>query len=251
VRDRDLLRFILKRGTAEDIVSICAGWESTSHLEVEDIFSVPLFSRTLKLVASKFDQPNFEQFKSLLSELDTSCPSAQSAAIVITRPPEIITCFKIVNSTTTLYLIFDSHPRPKHPKGAGFTFASSIDDTAKNLANLLSVDKSIYAESGMQWQAQLLASFSGHVFLATPKPDTVEELTQTVLDSSLKILALRAESEDLKHQNASLADENRRLRETIERSKQKSSSEWKSPGHSLLHSANSSSGSPKSALGAR
>lgn len=69
----------------------------------------------------------------------------------------------------------------------------------------------------MQWQLQLLTNFSGHTFLATTTPDSLPELKQTVLDSSLAILALRAEVEDLKYRNTALLEETRRLERAPDR----------------------------------
>src|SRR5271170_4665004 len=87
-----------------------------------------------------------------------------SAAVIITRPPEILTCIKFLISDVTFFLIFDSHPRPSHPSGAAFILSSSVDVIASHLDGLLAVDARLLADSHMQWQAQLLAQYSGHVF---------------------------------------------------------------------------------------
>lgn len=121
-----------------------------------------------------------------------------------------------------MFVVFDSHPRPSHPKGAGFTCTTSLDDAAGYLAKLLTVDKHVLADVGMQWQLQLLSNFSGHIFVATAARDTLSQLTQTVMDSSLEILALQAQVEDLKHRNTSLLEENRRLeRDSVRPSSEK------------------------------
>ena len=85
-KGRDLLKFVTKAKTAQvrsigsclrfhlrlstspqEITSICAQWASSSHLEVEDIYKVPLFSKSLKLESSEFGLPSFEKFRSILS----------------------------------------------------------------------------------------------------------------------------------------------------------------------------------------
>ena len=85
-KGKDLLKFVTKPKTAQvrssdshpqfplgsptflqTITSICAQWSSASHLEVEDIFKVPLFSRSLKLETSEYGLPSFDKFKSVLS----------------------------------------------------------------------------------------------------------------------------------------------------------------------------------------
>lgn len=83
---RDLLKFVTRPKTAQvrglepcprfpfhlhafsqEITSICAQWSSSSHLEVEDIYKVPLFSGSLKLETSEFGLPSFKKFRSVLS----------------------------------------------------------------------------------------------------------------------------------------------------------------------------------------
>jgi hypothetical protein len=131
----------------------------------------------------------------------------KSAAIVITRPPEIITCVKIlIPDGEDVFMIFDSHPRPDHPDGAGFTFSTSIDATSEYLDNLLAIDQSILSDHSLQWQTQLLANFSGLLFVArTTRFDSDPiEAERAMIESSLTILALQAEVDELKSRNATL-----------------------------------------------
>jgi hypothetical protein len=205
LRDDALLQNLMSLETAREIMSICTQWSTEAHLEVEEIYKVPIFTRYMRLVSTKYSRPGFKQFKTLLTELaviDTS------AAVIITRPPEIIACVKISVHGEPLFLIFDSHPRPCHPNGAGFIFSTSINYTANHLNDLLSVDRRLL-DGDMQWQAQLLANFSGHTFVHIR--DNPADLTQTILESSLAILALQAEVADMKYRNSSLEDNNKRL----------------------------------------
>jgi len=134
----------------------------------------------------------------------------KSAAIVITRPPEIVTCVKIsIPDGADVFMLFDSHPRPDHPNGAGFTFTTSIDVTARYLDNLLAIDESILSDKSLQWQTQLLANFSGLLFVAkaTRFDSNPVEAERAMVESSLSILALQTEVADLKYQNAALRNE--------------------------------------------
>ena len=103
-------------------------------------------------------------------------------------------------------MVFDSHPRQDHPNGAGFTFSTSIDTTAQYLDSLLAIDESILSDHSLEWQAQLLANFSGLLFVAktTRFDSNPVEAERAVIESSLSILALQAEVADLKYRNASL-----------------------------------------------
>ena len=63
----------------------------------------------------------------------------------------------------------------------------------------------------MQWQVQLLANYSGHIFVPRDLDNSPESLTHSLIDSSLEILALRAEFLDLKSRNSALISKNKRL----------------------------------------
>ncbi|KAF9220031.1 hypothetical protein BS17DRAFT_715811 [Gyrodon lividus] len=200
------------RKIVEEIISICAGWSSNLHLEVEDIQHVPLFERSLKLVTTKYGLPRPKHFKRILQDMQAI---KTSAVVIITRPPEIIACFKLADATSgrTVFIVFDSHPRPLHPHGAGLILSTSIEQTALTLSHILPVDENLLASPEFQWQAQLLANCSGHVFVAKNERLDAEE---SVIQSSLAVLALRAEVEELKRQNKSLSSENERLEAEVD-----------------------------------
>lgn len=204
----DIIQTVISGETAQEITAICAGWTNTSHLEVDDIFQVPLFKQTLDLVSTDYGRPGLDQFTEMLQRLtcmNTSC------AVIITRPPEIIACMKLVIDSTDVFVIFDSHSRPTHPDGAVFILNTSIRRTAAHLKRILPVDRRLLSDRSLQWEAQLLANFSGHTFVSR-KPDIFPEHTiQTITESSLAILALRAEVSDLKLQISVLTSENKRL----------------------------------------
>src|ERR1700691_5484075 len=139
-----------------------------------------------------------------------------SAVVIITRPPEIIACMKLIINMKDVFVIFDSHARPSHPDGAGFILNTSIHRTAARLSEILPVDSSLLSDGDLQWQAQLLANYSGHIFVSRGLDNGPEYLMQTVVESSLEILALRAEVSEVKSQNSMLTSENKRLEEEME-----------------------------------
>ncbi|KAJ6609457.1 hypothetical protein B0H10DRAFT_2438513 [Mycena sp. CBHHK59/15] len=226
LEDGRLLEDVLSRRTSEEVISICSRWSSNVHLEVEDIFKVPLFERALTLVSSTYGEPGFERFRALLSDLQ-SIPN-DYAAVLITRPPEIITCLRLpikIDEKAVkqdVFIIFDSHPRTDHPTGAGLIVNTSLDATASHLNNLLAVDTRLLADSSLQWQTQLLANFSGHFFVSKGgASNSVEDLTQAVLESSLVALGLQAEVVDLRFQNSSLARDREFLEIELDELKEK------------------------------
>jgi uncharacterized small protein (DUF1192 family) len=123
---------------------------------------------------------------------------------------------KLVIDTTDVFVIFDSHSRPSHPDGAVFILNTSIHRTAARLKEILPVDRRLLSDSDMQWQAQLLAHYSGHIFVSKGTKQSPAHFTQTVVESSLAILALRAEVSDLKLRLSILTSENERLQAEVQ-----------------------------------
>jgi hypothetical protein len=86
---------------------------------------------------------------------------------------------------------------------------SSIERAAHWLAELLpSID---LQDSALQWQAQLLANYSGHVFVPHVVETSTATLWQAVLESSLAQLSMQAEIAELRSQTELLKGEQQRL----------------------------------------
>ncbi|KAK0467153.1 uncharacterized protein EV420DRAFT_1507489 [Desarmillaria tabescens] len=215
IRGAALLADIASVQTVKDIVSICSQWQGNLHLEVETIFAAPLFQTSMKLTKPIYGFPSVDRFEEMLGDLEFA--SDNTSVAVITRPPEIIACAKVPTPEQNIYVIFDTHPRPTHPDGSGITFLATVENAAQRLSDILSVDSHLLSESGLQWQAQLLANFSAHVFIPNDKWSTdPADLTQALLESSVTILTLKAQLSDLESQNQSLTSTTNRLEEEID-----------------------------------
>lgn len=225
--DEERLRSLLDSKTTDEIMVATDCWKGSSHLEVEQLLALQLFSRSMKLVETKFASVSHGKLRELIAELRDTPSINGCAAVIITRPPEIVVCLKVplkgpaptATSSNVVLAVFDSHPRPSHPEGAGWFFTKSLDQMAKHLHGLLAVDPRLLAETGMQWQAQLLSNFSGHIIVPTRahhllKPE--DELQQVLWDSTLAILKLQAELEETKFQNAALTDMNKRYEDELD-----------------------------------
>lgn len=141
----------------------------------------------------------------------TTVSPSTSAAVMITRPPEIIACLRIHTSKGDVFLIFDSHIRPNHPYGAGFILNTSMDATAAYLAALFKMDKHSTdndTHRQFQWQVDLMRHFSGHILISKRSNGSEQEnANQTLLESSMTILKLNAELAAMKSENAFLTTE--------------------------------------------
>ena len=90
----------------------------------------------------------------------------------------------------------------------------SIEGTARRLTELLpTID---LQDSLLQWQAQLLGNYSGHVFVPHGVEMSTPTLWQGVLESSLAQLSIRTEVADLLSQNDLPKNEQQRLESEIE-----------------------------------
>ncbi|KIO01560.1 hypothetical protein M404DRAFT_1002985 [Pisolithus tinctorius Marx 270] len=208
----DALNTIASRETVEEVISICGGWSSDLHLEVEDICKVPLFEQSLKRKSTFYGPPTSDHFRRILRELQAL---RDSAAVIITRPPEIIACLKVANhpSGKDAFIVFDSHPRPSHPDGTGLVLASTVDGAVRVLRDILHIDEDLLSSPDLQWQAQLLTNCSGHIILAKSGTLTTE---QSAVESSLAILVLRSEIKELERQNKALASQNKHLDDEVD-----------------------------------
>jgi hypothetical protein len=140
-----------------------------------------------------------------------------SAVVIITRPPETIACAKIMGSGKDIFAIFDSHPRPSYPSGAGLILSTSIDQAVARLGNILPpVDEYFVSGSDLQWQAQLLNNVAGRIFVSNGPPGDLRDVRQSAIQSSLTVLRLQAEMADLKQENSRLTSENEALEGRVE-----------------------------------
>ena len=144
----------------------------------------------------------------------------KSAVMIITRPPEIIACFKFVdlnanpNTSMPLFVVFDSHPRPSHPHGAGLSFSTSIENTARTLSDILPTMDESFDPSDFQWQAQLLANCSADIYVANHRREDHDE---AVVQSSVAILTLRGQISELKRVNKEISSDNKQLESEVDR----------------------------------
>ncbi|KAG9314710.1 hypothetical protein JVU11DRAFT_5519 [Chiua virens] len=222
----DVLDELSTKEVIEEIVAICAGWSSNLHLEAEDIHNLPLFNRCLHLESIEYGRPRPRHFRKILEKMKDI---DNSTVMIITRPPEIIACIKFatrdpskapdLRSSITLdkpvFVIFDSHPRPSHPHGAGLSFSTSVENTAHTLSDILpTIDESMFDSDDFQWQAQLLANCSAHVYVAE---SLREDHEAAIIQSSLAILELRAKISELQRENQILGYDNQQLESDVGR----------------------------------
>jgi regulator of replication initiation timing len=225
-----LLRTEHRTFPEQEILDVCLRWSGADHLDVEDIYEAPIFKTTLIHERTVFKSPGVEQFRDLLSYVLSDLRreatvltshsrqllevSSHGSAAIITRPPEIVAVLKLPCSTNSdIFVVFDSHPREAHPHGAGFIFRTSADDTAQYLHELFKFDDSLLEDESLQWQAQLLANFSAHMFTIG---DDATSQYDAVMDTSLAVLSMKAKIVQLATDNSTLKTENQQLQDQLD-----------------------------------
>lgn len=78
------------------------------------------------------------------------------------------------------------------------------------------VNARLLSQNDLQWQAQLLANYSGHIFVSKGPGNNPAYLVRTVIESSLAILACRAEISALRSQYSVVETENKRMQAEVE-----------------------------------
>ncbi|KAK0202721.1 hypothetical protein DFS33DRAFT_1385094 [Desarmillaria ectypa] len=231
IRGAVLLADIASVQAVENTVSICSQWRDNLHLEVETIFAAPLFQTSMKLTKCIYGSPSVGRFEEMLGY----CIFSSFTASLTVSSPATLNLHPIVpvwqssqdhlksspaqrfRLPNRIYIIFDTHSRPTHPDGSGITFLATVESAALRLSDILSVDTHLLSESGLQWQAQLLANFSAHVFIPNDKWSTDPvDLTQALLESSVAILTLQAQLSSLESRNQFLTSTTVRLEEEID-----------------------------------
>ncbi|CAE6346143.1 unnamed protein product [Rhizoctonia solani] len=231
--------------TSEEFVRAAMGiagyWQNDMHLEVEHILQLPLFSKSVQVMSDQYAECTYRTFANAIRSLRLDPDSPGPRALCVTRPPEVIGVIHIplLNSTSkpstlqtsnsrtkSIYLVFDSHPRPNHPDGAAIQIfpSQSVADVANYLMSLFRVDQDIIDDPELEWTAQLLGQVSYHVLAPSSGPDTKDEyaINMRILEDARKcalaeekLKAAEAETKKLKNQVLNQQQEISRLNITI------------------------------------
>ncbi|KAH7337774.1 hypothetical protein B0J17DRAFT_664209 [Rhizoctonia solani] len=77
----------------------------------------------------------------------------------------------------SIFLVFDSHPRPNHPNGAAVQIFPSHqrDEVAEYLMDLFQVDQDLINDPNLEWTVQLLGQLSYHLLAPSRAPEPLDE----------------------------------------------------------------------------
>lgn len=151
---------------------------------------------------------------------------------MITKSPEIIAviCIPTEVSSQHTYVVFDSHSRPNlHPNGSAFLFFPNSDLAAQYLAELLRVDESLLRQGDLQWQSEMLTTFSAHLFSSIDASEATAQAPHLMTPWSMlyetsvdlvqargRIASAEQQIADLRRENAQLKDNPNAVRSELE-----------------------------------
>ncbi|KAG8787357.1 hypothetical protein FRC12_015643 [Ceratobasidium sp. 428] len=230
-----LISRLIGQDYVKDAMEIATYWTNETHLEVEPILELPLFARSLQVTDVQYRDVRFRTFSDALFALQSNEGPPGPRAVLLTRPPEIIAVIYIplpipTNSTSrsktqSLYLIFDSHPRPDHPDGTAVRIFPShpADTVADYLADLFQIDAALMSDPTLEWHVQLLGQVSCHFLapanIAEPQNEYAMnmaflELKQQLFETKRKLDTEEKEKRQLRSRSFNLQQEIALLRNT-------------------------------------
>lgn len=213
----------------QNALSICREWPDGLHLEVEDVYRTPLFEASLKLMTTDYDSPSPDHIAKLLeyvvcvtfpsltvltSDTRGLCALGSSAAILVARYPDVVACLRLRASTQDVFVLFNPRVNSEDKQVASLTFSISLPQIARRLCDVFPLDKNHRAKAN-DWHANLLERCTGHVFVPRPASYDARAGEEALIVSSLTLLSLRAELEELTRDNGSLKRDKQRLQKNV------------------------------------
>ncbi|KIK74109.1 hypothetical protein PAXRUDRAFT_792000, partial [Paxillus rubicundulus Ve08.2h10] len=199
--------------TIKKSLAICQGWSHGLHMEVEDIYRVPLFEKSLKRVSTKYGRSTPDWLTTMLEDLKIA---NSSAAILLTRCPEVVACLRLCNiAGPDVFVIFNPRPTSGQQQEASLTFNTSLAQTVQRLCSILPEEKHDPAPGVSNWRTLPLGNCYGHIFVPRATSHDARALEDSLIVSSLAALELRVELSELQREHRTLTAQNQLLENSV------------------------------------
>ncbi|TFK70993.1 hypothetical protein BDN72DRAFT_491769 [Pluteus cervinus] len=185
-----LLEDITNKETVREIVSIGQMWTGETQPDLDEIAKLPIFSDFLGCRGINWGKATRSGFDKMLKRLERA--PQDPFAMIVTKAPDIITCFRITIQEANVFVIFDPLPRPSHPGASGFIVDVDRERILDYLTELMGVDEDLLNLPDLAWQTEILSTFSEHCY--SPKIQ-VPDLQSLVLRLSIESYAQKHEAE--------------------------------------------------------
>ena len=114
-----------------------------------------------------------------------------------------------------VFVLFNPRVTSENEPVASLTFSTSLPQIAQRLCAVFPLDKIHLAQGNLDWQAKLLEKCTGHVFVPRATSYDAHVGEESLIVSSLELLTLRAELEELTRNNGDLKREKQRLEKGV------------------------------------
>ncbi|KAF8838971.1 hypothetical protein BDN67DRAFT_970780 [Paxillus ammoniavirescens] len=208
----DIIGSLHMEDTLEKSLAICHEWPDGLHVKIEEVYRIPLFERSLKRVSTKYSRPTPDWFTTVLEDLKTA---DSSAAIVLTRYPEVVACLRLRNTAgPDIFVIFNPRPTSDEQQAASLTFNTSLAQTVQRLCSILP-ESHDPVQGGPNWRTLPGGHCYGDIFMPRAISHDAQALEDSLLTSSLVALSLQAELSALQHENRALTTRNQLLEDSV------------------------------------
>ncbi|KAG9307908.1 hypothetical protein JVU11DRAFT_12952 [Chiua virens] len=224
----ELIPSLCSMQMVENALAICHERGNTNfHFEVEEVYRTPLFERSLKSVSKDSSTLSLDYIVKLLKTLRSS---STSSAIIITRWPLVMTCLLLETSSEDFFVLFNPRETSEGKRDASLTISTSLPRIAKRAFDLFSF---VHQPP----QGTLDYKCAGHVFVPRASFHDPRAGAESLILSSLTLLSLREELEELTRDNEDLKGKRQGLERNIlslevqleeEKAKAKRASTWSS-----------------------
>ncbi|KIK79407.1 hypothetical protein PAXRUDRAFT_834120 [Paxillus rubicundulus Ve08.2h10] len=209
----DIIKSLQTEDTIEKSLAICYEWPDGLDIKLEEVYRVPLFERSLKRVSTKYSRPTPDWFTTVLEDLKTA-NSESSAAIVLTRYPEVIACLRLCNVVgPDVFVIFNPRGSDEQ-QAATLTFNTSIAQSVQRICSILP-EKHDPVHGGPNWRTLPGGHCYGDIFVPRAISHDAQALEDSLMTSSLVALALQAELSALQRENHTLTTQNQLLENSV------------------------------------
>ncbi|KAF8202187.1 hypothetical protein BJ912DRAFT_431852 [Pholiota molesta] len=139
ITDAELLRRMISQVMVDDMMKIRQELNADTYLDVGESLAVPIFEKTLLLdpAATLSHVPEIDNLKSILSAW-FSQTSRSVRTTVLSQSGEVLLCLRIPVMDSTVYALFDCHPRSHHPHAPAFILSKCLDDVIAVASNIFS-----------------------------------------------------------------------------------------------------------------
>lgn len=140
---------------------------------------------------------------------------SSSAAILFVRHPDVVTCVRLQISPHEVFILFNPRAASEQERVASLTFSTTLPQIVERLRDIFPMEKIQLTPGNLDRQAKLLEKCAVHVFAPRATAQDSRTGEDCLVVSSLTLLSLKAELEELTRGNGALKREKQHLEKRV------------------------------------